>query len=193
MKVPVKNIPPGGRDLSDEVPFADLGIEGADWVAQGPVYVRARATKSHEEVTVRGRLAVELQVECCRCLSPCVHEVSSDFEVYFEPCPEPLAPDEPLPPGPSLGMEYYTGHVVDLTSTLRDALVLAVPSRLLCRPDCAGLCPRCGADRNEGPCRCTPSPEEAGEGQRADATEANPFARFFRERASPEELGRGGR
>ncbi len=43
---------------------------------------------------------------------------------------------------------------IDLGPLVRDAIVLELPSAPLCRPDCRGLCPHCGADRNEGECDC---------------------------------------
>jgi uncharacterized protein len=43
---------------------------------------------------------------------------------------------------------------IDLGPLVRDAIVLDLPGAPLCREDCAGLCPQCGADRNEGPCSC---------------------------------------
>ena len=48
---------------------------------------------------------------------------------------------------------------VDLTAAIREEVGLAVPTYALCREACAGLCPRCGADLNEGPCACGPAPE----------------------------------
>jgi uncharacterized protein len=43
---------------------------------------------------------------------------------------------------------------LDLAEVAREQVVLDLPLRVTCRPDCAGLCPGCGADRNEGPCGC---------------------------------------
>ena len=49
---------------------------------------------------------------------------------------------------------------VDVTPLVREELALGVPSHLLlCRDDCAGLCPHCGADLNAGPCACRTSAE----------------------------------
>ena len=47
-------------------------------------------------------------------------------------------------------------QTVDVASWASDAVVLALPTTILCRPDCLGLCPTCGKDRNEGPCACPP-------------------------------------
>jgi len=46
------------------------------------------------------------------------------------------------------------GGKIDLEKTAYDALVLALPTKILCREDCLGLCPSCGKNLNEGPCSC---------------------------------------
>ena len=51
------------------------------------------------------------------------------------------------------------GTELDLTEAVREQLLLQVPAYVLCREACAGLCPRCGADRNDGECGCAPPDE----------------------------------
>ena len=53
-------------------------------------------------------------------------------------------------------MLFHDGRRLDLRDEAREALLLEVPMVPLCRPDCRGLCPRCGADWNEGPCPHVP-------------------------------------
>jgi uncharacterized protein len=48
-----------------------------------------------------------------------------------------------------------TMDTIDLGPVVHEAVVLAEPMRVLCAPDCRGLCPQCGKDLNEGPCGCT--------------------------------------
>jgi uncharacterized protein len=54
--------------------------------------------------------------------------------------------------------EPVTG--IDLTDAVREEVALTAPMWLLCREDCAGLCPTCGADLNEGPCACARAREQ---------------------------------
>jgi uncharacterized protein len=58
--------------------------------------------------------------------------------------------------GPATEDEMYpiVDDTIDLGPLVRDAIVLELPMAPLCRDDCAGLCPQCGADRNEGACQC---------------------------------------
>ena len=59
---------------------------------------------------------------------------------------------------------HFDGIEIDLTQLAIDAIVLDLPSRLLCKPDCQGLCPVCGADKNKNQCGC-----------KADGIRNNPF------------------
>jgi uncharacterized protein len=45
-------------------------------------------------------------------------------------------------------------HIIDLLEVMRQDILLALPPRPLCKPDCAGLCSQCGQNLNEGPCTC---------------------------------------
>jgi uncharacterized protein len=86
------------------------------------------------------RLSFEatLNGPCMRCLSPA------------QPVFEVVAREVSLPgEGEELESPYVTGGVLDVRAWARDALALTVPTQVLCRPDCAGLCPVCGADLND--------------------------------------------
>jgi uncharacterized protein len=91
----------------------------------------------------RGRIAADVDTSCRRCLADVVHHVDQELGVLLSDDPD--AADDPavyvLPPAAT---------TVDLRGIVREELVLAVPLFLLCRDDCAGLCPRCGADLNAG-------------------------------------------
>ena len=91
---------------------------------------------------LRLRFTASLQGPCMRCLEPA--ELSFDVdarEVY-----QPGGGEELLSPYVS-----DDDDTLDLSAWARDALALALPAQLTCRPDCAGLCPQCGANLNEDP------------------------------------------
>ena len=87
---------------------------------------------------LRLRLEATLDGPCMRCLSP----ARPVFEVVAREVSQPGEGEE-------LESPYLEGGILDLKSWARDALALALPTQVLCRPDCAGLCPICGADLNE--------------------------------------------
>lgn len=69
---------------------------------------------------------------------------------------------------PELRSAYVTDGVLDVATWMRDAIAEALPARILCRDDCQGICPRCGAVLNAGPCDCGPPPPDPRWGPLAD-------------------------
>jgi uncharacterized protein len=102
-------------------------------------------------IEVTARIRAPWEGECRRCLKPVGGELLCEVREMYRP----RAPGEP----PDQDEETYPlrGEMLDLRPLVSDALLLELPIAPLCRPDCAGLCPTCGADLNEGPCAC-PSP-----------------------------------
>jgi uncharacterized protein len=84
------------------------------------------------------RFDATLNGPCMRCLA----EAERVFEVLAREVSQPGEGEE-------LESPYVQDGVVDLRAWARDALALTVPTQLLCRPDCAGLCPLCGTDLNQ--------------------------------------------
>jgi uncharacterized protein len=87
------------------------------------------------------RFAVRLHGACVRCLGDAVIEESLSLREYQATSPDT---DELTTP-------YLVDDRLDLSAWARDSLVLALPDKILCRPDCAGLCPVCGRDLNREP------------------------------------------
>jgi uncharacterized protein len=88
------------------------------------------------------RLGADVVGPCYRCLEPARIRVRVDASEYHERGADPTS-DE-------LACEYLRGDELDVDAWARDALVLALPGKILCRPDCAGLCPRCGVRLEPG-------------------------------------------
>jgi len=87
------------------------------------------------------RFSVRLHGACVRCLGDAVVEETLALREYQATSPES---DE-------LTMPYLADGRLDLSAWARDSLILALPDKILCRPDCAGLCPVCGKDLNLEP------------------------------------------
>ena len=121
---------------------ADLGIEVIGVPHGSPVELDLRLESAVEGVLLTGTAQVELRGECVRCLSPVEDRIEVDLqELYVYPGSE-AAEEE---------ASRLEGDLLDLEPVLRDAIVLELPFQPLCRPDCAGLCPECGANLNDDP------------------------------------------
>jgi uncharacterized protein len=108
-----------------------------------------------------GTLATRIDVSCSRCLAPVKLPVTLQIEEEYYPTVDALT-GAPLPaPEEPTAFLIDEHHILDLSEAVRQALLLAEPMQPLCRPDCAGLCPTCGRDRNLGPCDCSAEPFDA--------------------------------
>ena len=75
------------------------------------------------------------------------------------------------PPEDPDAFRIDANHVLDLEEAIRQSWTVALPMQTLCRPECAGLCPRCGHDLNLGACSCGPDVDERWDGLRVLAQE----------------------
>ena len=120
-----------------------LELDGRLVKAEGPIQYDLTAEIVSRELIVRGTLKLRLAVECGRCLDffSTNLEVSSFLRAYAVP----------------EGTE-----IIDITGDIREEILLNLPFFPVCRPECKGLCPRCGKNLNEGPCSCKPSEGKEG-------------------------------
>lgn len=116
--------------------------------------------RTSQGILVSGKLRTVLKMECSRCLEPCEVEVELELEEEFRPTvPINDAPIDDVPEeewDDALTIDEH--HVLDLSEVIRQGLWLAAPMEAICRPDCAGLCPQCGGNRNLGECTCEQPP-----------------------------------
>ena len=94
---------------------------------------------------VTGTLEFECKTFCARCLKPVSIQLSVPFEERFAR-EDTVQGDEEI--------YAYTGGEINTDRALSEAAFMALPMRVLCREDCKGLCPVCGADQNENECGC---------------------------------------
>ncbi|MDI3257181.1 MAG: DUF177 domain-containing protein [Kyrpidia sp.] len=134
-----------GRASVDDVARRDCSL-----VAVEPVDVELRASEVSGMYVVEGTLRTRAAYRCSRCLTEFWEPLETTFKERFVRAPwhdDGVAEDdEPVP---------LDGDEVDLVPYVEQAVVLALPWRPLCRPQCAGLCPECGANLNKGPCGCS--------------------------------------
>jgi uncharacterized protein len=102
-----------------------------------------RLTRTKEGILVQSQLEVGIDGECSRCLTTLPRELAIHVEeLYMHPAPR--------------ASEFYVGadSILDLAPLLRAEVIIQAEQRVLCRPDCQGLCPECGANRNTEACAC---------------------------------------
>jgi uncharacterized protein len=151
--------------LEHEVPTSRLALEGCR-----PPETLTLALDVHRtglpgayEYHLRGVVEGAMTLTCVRCLAEFPWKLHAPFDIRFLPISaKPLHDDEEADEHEMVAgdadMEYYRRPVFDLVSLVREQVYLELPMDPVCREDCAGLCPRCGADRNQGAHECQEKP-----------------------------------
>src|SRR5579862_7135231 len=137
----------GLRLTSGEGRTLELGAEIEPFLLAGEPYTVVGGTvpvrldisrTTGDGYALRLRFQATLSGPCMRCLEPAAPTFAVDLREVSQPGE-----------GEELESPYVTDGVLDLRDWVRDALALSLPATLLCREDCAGLCPECGANLNE--------------------------------------------
>ena len=121
----------------------------------GPITGEVKLHRTNQGIFADGYVEVPVTLECTRCLKSYVLPLRFPLREQFYPTID-INSGLPVPPpdDDELSFPIDRNHLLDLREAIRQNLVLSLPAKPLCREDCAGLCPHCGKDLNEGPCDC---------------------------------------
>lgn len=154
MRVPISDLvghPGETRALRRAVPVDAFGQDSWGPVEGGmhdPVELDLHLDAVVEGILVRGSLGFHVSVDCARCLTPQRLDRTVEVAELFQD-PTKREDGEDDDPGYEL-VDDLTA--LDLSTLARDAVIVDLPVRVLCDPECQGLCPECGADRNQTDC-----------------------------------------
>jgi uncharacterized protein len=138
-----------GQDLPGELPE--------------PLHFEIRAHCMGADLFLEGSLRGHVVLECARCLARYRHPLSEKFRLLLEPAGTRLPADpegaqalsrDGLCLGEEIDTGWFQGRQLDLGPFFHEIVALSLPVKPLCRKDCEGLCPRCGADRSRASCDC---------------------------------------
>jgi len=133
-------------------------LDRGDVLELTPVRWRGRISATEiderEGFYLSAHLAYEQTLACQRCLEPVRQPVAADAALLLvRDAPQPMEGDHQLGEE-ELGIVHLDSEVFETRPLLLEQMQLAVPMKPLCREDCQGLCPSCGADLNAGTCDC---------------------------------------
>jgi uncharacterized protein len=153
------------RKIVFETVYAPGEIDfGGNFRQQGGLVTAGTAevlANTNGEIRVRGHVQVILEGDCDRCLEPAALPVAGDFDCFYGPAPRGGTHEEHRLADGEVDIAFYEGDGVELQDVLREYVLLALPLHVLCRPDCKGLCPVCGVDRNQTACSCAAAPGDS--------------------------------
>jgi len=116
-----------------------------------------RLDRQGERVLCQGRVEAVVLLTCDRCLAAFGHRLQTSFRLLLEVAPEPGGGErEHVCSRSEMDVVLQSEPEVDVEDLVRQQILLVLPVKRLCRPDCRGLCPLCGMDRNRGGCDCRP-------------------------------------
>ncbi|MBO4323504.1 MAG: DUF177 domain-containing protein [Clostridia bacterium] len=145
MIIDIKKLKQSGKDecsfhfeteMEDEI----ITLPNAKFLC--PVSITGTLTLSGRSVFVEGEIAYKLDALCSRCLASTVYEGVVEFDEEFT---EDKTVEDAY---------IYSRGLVDLSEMTREKVILSMPLSVLCREDCKGICPSCGANLNETKCNC---------------------------------------
>ncbi len=140
---------------------------GAEAQQKGNLSTSGRAEVIHEhrgpreivaDVRLKGDYSGRFEVPCARCIEPVEIPLAAQFDLIFRPLGVDAGAPERSISASETEIGYYQKDSLSLEDVLREQVLLSLPVRTLCKPDCQGLCPRCGANRNTQPCPCDEGP-----------------------------------
>ncbi|PZE22495.1 YceD family protein [Paenibacillus xerothermodurans] len=137
--------------IDETIDLTDVLQHRSDVLSFGPLHVHLHARYMTEDdvAEVGGQLVVDVEQPCARCLTPVKQTLEIPFDETFA-----LVADESEPEDEEDETHFVTDEKIDLKPFVVENVLLALPFVPLCDEACQGLCPTCGANRNQQACDC---------------------------------------
>ncbi len=154
MFIETKEIGPEGLAVSRSFDGFRLPLSGAEAVWIDRVQMNGELLKEDDGVSFAGRIETRATLACSRCLEEYILPLDLPFDLFYTTAPETPPGDERRLDEDMVTRVHIDGSRIDLRSILSEQVYLGLPLKPLCRPDCLGLCPRCGTNLNADACTC---------------------------------------
>jgi len=142
MKVYVNRIPDEGMTLESEEPASIMELEEGQETFPEPILVKIKVFKVSGNLLVTGVLTTHVDVICSRCSERFLYLIEDKRFQYDCPVEE--------------------HDIIDLTGPIREDIIIGLPIRPICKPDCKGLCSQCGQNLNVKACACKVRGQQKG-------------------------------
>jgi uncharacterized protein len=160
VKLRIDDITAEGREISFAEPEQEINhslTRGSlhEYFVKAPLQVSLSYYRAGTEIFISGRLDAATTAACSRCAEE--FDLPSHRRFRYVLAAKVMRDGNGFAlKAEDLEFSFYHGDEVDLTPLIREQALLALGERPLCREDCRGLCPQCGANLNEGDCGCVP-------------------------------------
>jgi uncharacterized protein len=136
-----------------EIPLSLEALDREPLLEISPVRLGGAISRIEGGFALEARCGFEGKLECSRCLAAYPFASDEPFTLLLYKR-APGSPDVRELSRDDLDVSFYEGEDVDVAPIAEERVQMSIPMKPLCREDCRGLCPRCGADRNQGSCAC---------------------------------------
>jgi uncharacterized protein len=154
MQIDLRELAEGQTRLELDVTGESVGILPSEAVLGGPIHLVLNLDRRGDEIWIRGKAQATAHQECSRCLTEFSENLELDFDVFCAKVGNPNVQGHPALDEEDGGVHFHDGRTLSIDAEIREAVILGLSMKPLCREACKGLCPQCGEDRNAGPCRC---------------------------------------
>jgi len=160
-RIRVDEIPAAGMEYAVDAAtpvFAELLADALDGRRARACDATVRVRREETRIFIEGDLELALDLVCSRCLGPVPFRTRNAIRAVLL-TEELESADESLElEGAQLDESFVEGDEVDLAELIREQVLRVMPDKPLCRDECKGICPGCGADLNDEACTCTGEP-----------------------------------
>jgi uncharacterized protein len=156
VKVDLSRIENEPLHFAERLELSPEAVDPALLTAPARVSLDGEVRQVDAGLRAEGRLLIAATVTCGRCLEPVEWQAEETFAVdLVTEVGDPAPDEEGEGDEDEREVMLVVAHTLDLAELAAEQVLLALPIRVLCRDDCAGLCPDCGGNRNlQGGCRC---------------------------------------
>lgn len=152
MKIPILHLEEGYHHFEDYIKKGSLHFY-RDEIYQDDIKVKVEVNKFAKNISCKAEISTRMHLTCDRCLEEFDEDFLEVFDILFHIGQDELNIDEE-----NVVALLPDQKEIDLTSYIQETLILSIPMKILCRADCKGICPNCGADLNKEECRCMDKP-----------------------------------
>ena len=154
MRIEVDRLEEFGDRFSEVCSPEEVQLNDRDARLIKAAELRGEIDRDGQEIELRGRVSTEIEVPCDRCLKNVALPIDTAFDARFVPSVSWGSSLEHELGEDDLKLSVFDGQAIELRDLAREEILLAIPSHVLCREDCKGLCPVCGGDLNTVDCNC---------------------------------------
>lgn len=147
MLINISNIPEDGLRQELEIP-----VKLDDHSDTAHVFIRI--SRIGKIIFAEGTVKISATLRCSRCLEDFSYPMDLTFNEEYTPAGESLEEKEYELTEKELDLDFFSDEEIDISEIVTEQVLLAVPMKPLCSPECPGMCPVCGKDLNEGKCNC---------------------------------------